>query len=320
MDTQVSRITNAHHPIPAEVIEGMDRYHEQRELEDRQQQELVELARPQKDEMEYSASVTAAALQALGIDPRDHQEKTEEWNARRRNALEEHSASEESPEFGPWHPGVVFASPQPHAADHYFWEATGWLWANPPFGGEWQANGGHFRGKYTYDGASMVNRWYGARWLLELHSNRIPASSIGKWRSSPHVGLHGNLLGYVGNGTIFSGDRWSKCWLHTRQTLFHFPFGPSVNDRRIIVERKDVQNLIFIERSLADPGYLYTKTLPGTLYMPSLEFHKSQLFLGYSIWAELEVLFHVQLEGDSLFWINNGDVLLQTFQWPLMPL
>ncbi|OOO02956.1 MAG: hypothetical protein USCGTAYLOR_00785 [Chromatiales bacterium USCg_Taylor] len=44
----------------------------------------------------------------------------------------------------------------------------------------------------------------------------------------------------------------------------------------------------------------------------------NRIFGGASIWAELEVRFDIQLEGNALHWIDPFDLLIRGFQWPLV--
>ena len=104
----------------------------------------------------------------------------------------------------------------------------------------------------------------------------------------------------------------------TRQTLFQNVFGPQGPARKTLVENTSWQELIFLERSGADDGVERHHTLPGSIPMPSVPLNVSQIFPGSSIWAELEVRFDLQLEGAySLLWIDR-EILLSTFQWPLV--
>ena len=102
--------------------------------------------------------------------------------------------------------------------DPSFWEVD-WSpieWA--PFSVSRQADGIHFRGKLSHNGG-LIERKFGAVWRLELHADRIPPSPTGRYTSNPNVQLSGRLLGAVGGGDLFSGDRWSKCWMMTRRSV-----------------------------------------------------------------------------------------------------
>jgi hypothetical protein len=104
----------------------------------------------------------------------------------------------------------------------------------------------------------------------------------------------------------------------TRQTLFHNVPGPQGPARKTLAENVSWQKLIFLERSGDDSGVEEHHTLPGSMPMPSVPLNVNQLIPESSIWAELEVRFDLQLEGSySLLWIDR-EIVLSTFQWPLV--
>ncbi|WP_162603023.1 hypothetical protein, partial [Streptomyces sp. CS081A] len=212
-------------------------------------------------------------------------------------------------------------TPPPTPLDPSFWWA--FSTANPqtpPFTFTTEEDGIHFKGKKTYDGASMISLTFGATARFELHANRIPPSPIGVWRSDPHVFLKGKFTGYVGSGDLLSGDRWSRCWMVKRQTLFQFVFAPpGVDNRHQIVEEKASQVIFDIQDSLTGDGDVQSHLMEGMNSIPSVTFDASKVFPGISIFAEIEVRFDLQLEGDSLFWIDD-ELILQYDQWPLTAL
>ncbi|SDF46019.1 hypothetical protein SAMN04488542_11142 [Fontibacillus panacisegetis] len=204
----------------------------------------------------------------------------------------------------------------PVRQDPNFWWANANFILTPPFTGETQADGFHLKGNMTYSGGSLINRQFGVASRYELHSNRIPRPDRGPWRSAPHVEITGRVIGSTTAGDIFSGDQWNKCWMHRRQTLYQFVFAPPGTDnRRIIGENREIQELIFLEGSSKYKDFV----LPGFQNMPVVILNQNSIFPGLSVWAELEILFHVQLEGGSTLWLNP-DVLIRMFQWPLEPI
>ncbi|PFC51175.1 hypothetical protein CN282_12375 [Bacillus thuringiensis] len=199
---------------------------------------------------------------------------------------------------------------------------TFFFWANSifkntaPFIGELKSDGFHFTGMKTYDGSSLLKLQFGVSSLFELQAERIPRPDQGPWRSAPNIELFGNIIGSTTAEDWFSGDQWSKCWMITRQTIFQRIFAPpGVDNKKILSENTAVQTLIFLEGSNKFQEHRFTGSQP----MPPVIIN--QIFPGISIFAELEVLFLVQLEGGSTFWIDpRSDVIVHTLQWPLEPI
>lgn len=183
-----------------------------------------------------------------------------------------------------------------------------------PFTGRQMADGFHLSGRMTYDGGSLIKRNFGIAVRYELHENRI-RPFIFRFSSSPVIEITGRIIGSTTDGGIFSGDQWSKCWMHSRQTLYQLVFAPpGTNNRRIIAENRQVKELIFLEGSNKYKEFIF----PGSLKMPTVSFSRRSLLPGLSIWAELEILFHVQLEGGSTLWLNP-DIVIRMNQWELTP-
>ncbi|MGW4239330.1 hypothetical protein ACWEJP_21340 [Streptomyces sp. NPDC004749] len=306
---------NPKHSMPEEVIKELD-LAQQEELEEmHQQRDLAKYARPDEEARAHIAETRRSVARSLGIDLDDYRAREAEHRARQLRKLEE--VAETHVGLDRHLSPLDLEPPAPRAADPSFWFARAEASETTPFNGKFLADGLHFTGKATYNSGSLSFRNFGARFRYELQSNRIPPTSTGRWRSDPHVEIFGGLLGSVGPPDLFSGDRWSKCWMIRRQTLFQFVFAPpGVDNRRILGQRVDAQNLIFLETSGLGGSGTRAVTLPGFQPMPSLVI--SSPSPGISIWAELEVRFDIQLEGNSVLWIHPNDVLLRGFQWPLV--
>ncbi|MFJ8085317.1 hypothetical protein ACIQ6Y_32515 [Streptomyces sp. NPDC096205] len=313
-------IINPYHPVPDFVAKGFELHHKEQDEELSQRMRLAQLARPSKEEREYASSLQEADLRSRGIDADEHQKKVRAWSDRRREALHRHAKEASTP--SPGGPSLSFDHMDPREVDHSFWEADGNIWGSGPFVGKWNPDGsGDFSGKETWDSGNLRQHYIGARWRLELQSGRMPPTSNGVYRSDPFIRLNGKTLGYVGAGELFhSGDRWCNCWLHTKQSIYQLTFvSPGSDPRRFIATKEDVQCIFFIERTLWEDSVTETHQFPGQVSMPSLTIFRNDLAPADSLWVELEVGFHIQLEGDSLFWFDNN-VQLQTFQWPLLGL
>ncbi|MFD5750412.1 hypothetical protein [Streptomyces sp. NPDC127033] len=308
-------IVNPKHTLPEEVIKELDFSH-QEELDTlHHQMELAKAAQPDEEAQTHSADLLRSVARASGVDLDEYRARASEYGARQVRKLEE--AAEGHARIDRHLRPLDLEPAVPRAADPDFWFANAQASSTQPYTGRFLADGLHFTGKLTYNGGSLSFRNFGARFRYELQSNRIPATSTGRWRSDPHMELFGGLLGWVGPADLFSGDRWSKCWMIRRQTLFQFVFAPpGVDNRHILGERVEAQNLIFLESGGLGGSRMRAVNLPGFQPMPSLTI--SSPFPGQSIWAEVEVRFDIQVEGKSLLWIDPGDCLLRAFQWPLV--
>ncbi|MES4888112.1 hypothetical protein [Streptomyces sp. NPDC096012] len=79
--------------------------------------------------------------------------------------------------------------------------------------------------------------------------------------------------------------------------------------------------MMFIEESGSGESISHIRYMPGDLPMPSLTFSRSDLReTTGEIWAELEVRFEVQMEGNSELFLHGGpnpDIHLRTSDWRL---
>jgi hypothetical protein len=218
-----------------------------------------------------------------------------------------------------WPPIVTLSEfplnlPLPPATDRSFWWAISHIFAESPYTATFLNDGIHLGGKLTHTTGDLIFRTIWASALFEIQSARIPPSSIHAWDSSPRIELFGEVVGHVPEGDIFSGDLWSKCWLHLRQTVFQYGFGPDGPVRILRGEASRSFDLIFIENVAG----MRVSHMPGSMLMPSLAV--TGVNTADSLWSELHVQLDIQLEGDgSLIWLDP-ELILRTFQWPLNPL
>lgn len=307
-EMSTTQLSHPDHPVPDETAQGLDRLGEQEGYAATQRAEIAQLARPSAEERLAKTSLFDAAGKALGVDVDEHRAQTAARNQAVMGRFEGADLRTVEPHVG--FAPMNFEPPRPQRSDPSFWAATWEVFHTPPFTAEAMADGFHFRGKRTSDSGSLQFLTYGEKARYELHADRVPPSASNRWSSAPHVELFGELMAYTGEGDIFEGDCWSKCWMTRRQTLVQHIFGGTAK----IGEAIEVQTVFFEENVHRHVVH----RLPGFQPMPSIVL--DGIFGGVSIWAELEVRFDIQLEGTAFHWIHPFDLLLRGFQWPLIPL
>jgi len=148
--------------------------------------------------------------------------------------------------------------------------------------------------------------------LFELQADRIPMSLSRRWLSTPYVELFGGLVAHTANYTF--ADAWSKCWMHRDQQIFQNGFGENGPTPIVLGQAHEFETLVFEE----DQDRTVNVGLRGFQPMPPVAF--TNINPTQSLWARVEIRFDTQTEGaGSLLWIDP-QVLLRTFQWPLVAL
>jgi hypothetical protein len=311
MIEEASTVQHPGHPIPNEVAEGLQRFNEQELSAAAHQFEFAKLARPTDEERQLTRGLYETIGTSLGVDIEEYRAQSSALQKRQFKRIQ----SQDRPAlqtYGDLVP-MDFEPPAPERSDPSFWWAHWHGFVTAPFTGEAQADGTHLRGKKTSDSGSLQRLTYGVVSRYELQADRIPQSSTGRWSSAPGAELFGDLLAWTGEGDIFAGDCWSKCWMVRRQTLFQWIFGPPGSGPKRIGEAVEVQNIFFEENR----NRAQSHRLPGFQAMPVVVL--PNIFSGASIWADLEVRFDIQLEGNALHWIDPFDLLVRLPQWPLLP-
>ena len=220
---------------------------------------------------------------------------------------------------------IIFADPLPAAdtappppVDHTMWWAhTNWFTAGG-IQASFQTDGLHFFGEVDYDSDPLFSFGLGAWATFELQPERRPASASGRYYSAPYVELFGAITGWANLQSCpwVCDDKWSKCWLFLRQSAIQF-----VDDHgtwQLCGENTEWRQLIDLDGS----GSSQVASLPGYLPMPALQF--GLLRPDRTLIIDLEVSFHVQLEGSSYIGFSPGSnpagsVVLRYFQWPIFP-
>ncbi|MBI2486263.1 MAG: hypothetical protein HYW01_04750 [Deltaproteobacteria bacterium] len=231
--------------------------------------------------------------------------------------------------------GLFHIKPQdiePHpiqpTADGEFWWASTDFHSSRGIETAFLTDGLHFFGGINYDDDPLIHASTGAVAHFELHANRRPPSSSGRFASSPIVELFGQITGFTGywHWLWAADDKWCKCWLHLKQTAlqlvphdFGVPGLHSVETPVVLASREEVKTLIEEENE----SRFKDAFLQGFIPMPPIEFGLANPNL--SIWVQLEIRFDIQLEGWSQIWFSPernpmGSVLLRHPQWRVQPL
>jgi hypothetical protein len=160
-------------------------------------------------------------------------------------------------------------------------------------------------------GLVHAHLWYGG--YVWASSQPHSAIAIRQVALSSECRVVRPVPGLPGDDDITTGDLWSKCWLHRNQQIFQFGFGPNGPAPIILAQANEVETLIHEE----DGDRPVHVGLPGFKWMPPLIF--GNVNLASTLWARLEVRFDIQTEGaGSLLWLDP-EVIIRTFQWPLVP-
>jgi hypothetical protein len=308
----MTSITNPRHPLPEEIVASLNRFEEENTSSYERQAQVLADSRPTADERQIRLR------ERSNLNGNGHLEEPSALKALREEKFDRvRTALERSLELDvhtldhiPWEHLTPFDEP----IDHSFWWAETRVIPSAHIRPEFRDDGLHFFGGPTHHSGSLFNTSYGALAFFAIDSNRIPHSSSGRWTSAPHIELFGGLDGYTGDSDIFTGDLWAKCWLHTRQTILQFGFGPTGPVPIILGEARNHQVLIFEENA----DRLVHVNLPGFKWMPGVSF--GGVNTASTIWSHLEIRFDIQLEGAGTLLWANPDVLIRTFQWPLSPL
>lgn len=219
------------HPVPEDVAKGIDAVRNQWWRQADRQFEFARAARPSEEERRFKAELKENMLASAGIDVTRFHEKRANLRKGHFDRLWEHINRPvdqvlDLPDFD-WKP------PQPVQADPSFWFARASRFHTPPFTGSSDADGFSFRGIKNHDSGDLIKLRFGLTATFELHANRIPPSTSGRWRSAPHVEIFGSLIG-TSQESFGWGDDWCKCWMILRQTAFQFVFAPAGADNRHI--------------------------------------------------------------------------------------
>ncbi|GAB3845805.1 hypothetical protein GCM10028822_04870 [Hymenobacter terrigena] len=273
------------------------------------------LAKNQKIAIAARTTAEKRALQRAHLPKMTHAEETAVTSLTR-NFRERVRHIELPPVFAdPLPPADV--APAPPIDQTMWWAHTNWFTAGG-IQASFQTDGLHFFGEANYDGDPLFPFSVGAWATFELQPERRPVSVSGRYSSTPYVELFGAITGWANLQFCpwACDDKWSKCKMFLRQSAIQF-----VDDHgtwQLCGESTEWRQLIDLDGS----GSGQTASLPGYLPMPALQF--GLIRPDRSLLIDLEVSFHIQLEGSSYIGFSPdsnpaGSVVLRYFQWPIFP-
>lgn len=177
-----------------------------------------------------------------------------------------------------------------------------------------RSDGTHFYGERKYTGDDLIRFSVGATSHFELRPSDIPDSPTGRYRSAPPADAHGLVFGLTGNylPVLFADDKWCHCYRVLRHALWQLVNG----QWRALGERQQVDTLINLE-NVVQVGDAAVR-LSGFMPSPVLDFGLADRSV--SVWAQVEIRFDVDLEGDAFISFspapNPADsVVVRTFGW-----
>lgn len=307
----MTTLTNPNNTLPSDISAVLSRLEADAGRRAEHEAAAIAMSRPTEDERRMRDGLLATRGQDAGGDAGLRLEALRDRKFRRFSDFALASVFQGHR----WSDYLADQDPAPVApTDHSFWWAETRPFLPSHMASRWGNDGLHFTGGPTWHNGNLFNTNFGAYVFFEVQPDRIPQSGSGLFSSTPYVELFGGLLGYTGNDDITTGDLWSKCWLHLRQTVLQFGFGPTGPAPIVLGNAETHETLIFEEN--ADRSIHVN--LPGFKPMPSVIF--GGVNRANSVFVHLEVRFDIQLEGaGTLLWCDP-EVLLRTFQWPMNPL
>ncbi|TKT80295.1 hypothetical protein [Aquamicrobium sp. LC103] len=206
--------------------------------------------------------------------------------------------------------------PRPVKKDPSFWWSETWSFVAPDTRASFHDDGLRFLGGpkvNDYDGEMHTS--FGAVARFCLSPDRRPKTPSGWYRSAPHVELFGGVVAYAPDWDLIQGNGIASCNISLRHTLFQWKFGPDGPVAGKVAEAT-VQDPWRIY--LKNTGYSRHAAMPGFKPLPALDFHQSQMVMHEDLWAEVEVRFDIYLNTTGALVWCDPNVLLRTFQWPLV--
>ena len=177
------------------------------------------------------------------------------------------------------------------------------------------SDGTHFWGRRTWGGDDLISFSVGGTSHFVLEPQNIPESPYGRYRSAPPGDANGTIYGYQGPYSgPFGSDRRCNCYRVFRHSLWQ-----RINTEWVRVGEK-FQNEILIRLENSDQ-HVVQRPLSG--FMPSPEFEFGIADRSQPVWAQVEIRFDVELEGDAAisFGDNPADgVIVRTFGWWARPI
>lgn len=301
-------IENPNNPVPEDIAAHFRSVREQGLRAQENQQRAARLARPTASERkEYNELIDSSGL--LG-DVRVEQLKAMRDKTRSRVTSDLRSAPQEAPVTNVQ--PVNYQTESPTHGDNSFWFASYYYNYPAQMAGSSDLDGVYFTGGPNETDGILHTLYFSVTSNFVVSADRIPQSSSGQWYSPPYALIYGGIEGHTSPGGIFwGGDSWSKCWMHKIQTLRQYPLGAGSNPVQVGYAL-ETETLLFEENQ----DRLTQVAMPGYKVLPPVTMRN--LDLRYDLWAQIEILFEIQVE-DGFLWMNP-QVQVQTPQWTLYAL
>ncbi len=306
----MDEISNPNQLLPDDVVTALRRLQESAFSARRREAELGRLSRPTADERRRLFELKREAFSGEG--PREGAlERIAELRRRQFTRVE---ATLRERIAGPADfrllPIELLPPPAPPVDPFFLWARTDWWW-DPGMQAHFHDDGLHFTGGPTSHDGDLKYYSFGANAVFAIDPGRLPPPNAGFFGSTPHVELFGGLVAHTGDDDLFTGDLWSKCWMHRDQQIFQLDFGRTGPEPVVLGQAHEVEALIFEEnadRTVHVP-------LRGFQWMPPVHFRG--INVANTLLAKLEIRFDIQLEGAGALLWTDPEVLLRTFHWPL---
>ena len=240
--TDASTLVNPNQSLPDDVEEAVRALGAARRAGFARRAEAEQAGRPTAEDRTAVTDVYASVGRSLGVDvdtARQALAGVRGRRAERMSAVGDVAADPLAPDVDL--PPVLFDAPQP--VDHSFWAASATIGGDGDFQRSFQPNGILFTGGIFHHSGNLRHAEFWASCVYAISPDRMPRSPSNRWRSTPHIELFGGVEAHTGDDDIFTGDLWSKCWMHRKQTLTQTGLGGT----RIVGQREETQTLAFEE-------------------------------------------------------------------------
>jgi hypothetical protein len=205
---------------------------------------------------------------------------------------------------------------KPTPTDPSFWWARTQAWSTSGHTIQSLSDGLHFTGGPKLDKWNVErHESFGAIATFALQFDRIPPAPFGRWISSPFVELFGGVVVFAPDWDPLQGNGMASCDMYLRQTLYQFGIAMEGSSNEIIRGEAVSDGSWLI--SLENTGYSQSKSMPGHQDIPSVSLARTDISVD-TLFADIEVRFDIHLKSaGALVWCDP-EVILRTFQWPLL--
>ncbi|MFJ8667357.1 hypothetical protein [Streptomyces sp. NPDC093600] len=291
--------SSSKHPdrrLPEEVAAVVEKLERRRLVEVSNADELARRSRPTEKERQQLSSLREQAAKEAGVSEATLQEL--------RSVLQgidsRLSPDELTRGLQPLPEGPTTISPDVGDAriaveagrsiGEFWWNSSNYWWDRQLRSWDGAFEKRYFGGWLVCPDGQLHTHHFGLTALYELHENRLPYAVDGWYKSTPFADMRGTLRAATGND-FFSGDNWSKCWMHLKHLLYIPAFG---GVRYLGGGLKHVPVTL---ANLSQDGETLDVAMNRRFNFPEVWFKSYELLPAYSIWAYVEVSFDLQLEG-----------------------